>query len=842
MKRTQWIIVLAALALGVAGCGDDDSTVDGGLDAGRDGGRLDAGPDSQVMDDAGDDAGDDDGGMGDGGMDDAGDAGMTDAGMTDDGIAAVRGAAVGAQSPALEVRGVTVTYVRPVIGEDPAGFFVQAERTGPALFVTAAAGLDPVVAAGDVVDFDVTETADYNGVLHVSMATSFSRSSTGASLTGLVQDVSSAADLVSAVGDYVSEYVLAMGTLGAFNASSGTGHDAYTFETAGVTGNDNLQLRLAETSVVSLGLGGAAGTGCEVTVGPSPLWRFRNAAGTTDRAQLMGYADADIVVTDCPDLTVVGAEATNSDTVVVTFSRPVDGAAAGDFALTGGLTVSSIVVSADGTQVTLTLGAPMMQGTSYTVTVTGVTDAGDGDAIGTPNSAMFTGVGPSEVPGAGDLVITEVFYNFLAAAVTDDTDREWIELHNPSTTVTYQLMGCIVDDLVGGGAMPRTIDSSVLVGPGEYVAMAGSMSGVPASVFEWGPGLNNTGDSVVISCGGTVVDQIDYTNAAPWPTGAEGISIQLSNARLTADNNVGANWCLTPEGTTYGPDGQRGTPGAANLACSAAPVAPTVVSAMATSATTVVVSFSEALDGATVAAGDFMFNMGLTASAVVLAGDGLSATVTTSAQTAGSTYMVIVTGVSDTMGTAIAGMNTATFAGFTPAGGMVPTPGDLVITEIMQNPAFVDDTFAEYVELYNASSNTLDLNGLVLRDDGADSHTIANGGALLVAPGEYIVLGRNANTAMNGGIAVDYQYASFQLGNGDDEVVLATAGGTEIVRAAYDGGPTWPDPTGASMQLNPSMLNAAASNMAAAWCTSTVAISGTNTDLGTPGAANSACP
>ena len=82
---------------------------------------------------------------------------------------------------------------------------------------------------------------------------------------------------------------------------------------------------------------------------------------------------------------------------------------------------------------------------------------------------------------------------------------------------------------------------------------------------------------------------------------------------------------------------------------------------------------------ATVAVGDFAFDMGLTASAVVLAGDGLSATITTSAQTAGTTYTVTVTGVSDTMGTAIAGMNTAMFAGFMPAG-----MGVLIVSEYVE--------------------------------------------------------------------------------------------------------------------------------------------------------------
>lgn len=578
MKRIQWLIVLTALALGV-GCGDDDVMTDSGVDAGRDGGGvdsgMDAGRDAQTMEDGGDDAGGDDAGGDDAGMDDGGtDAGMddggTDAGMViPDGLAEVRAADVGAHDPALEVRGVTVTYVRSAIGEDPAGFFVQAAPAGPAVFVTAAAGLDPVVAVGDVLDFDVTETANLTGVLHVSAATNFMRSATGTSVAGLVQDLSSAADVVTAVDDYVSELVTVEATITSHSPTSGPGHDAYGIDTAAITGNDGLQLRVAESLVTSLGLGTAAAVGCEVTVGPSPLWRYQD--GATDRAQFMGYDAADITVEECPALQVAGAMAVDPMTVQVTFSRPVAGAEAGDFTFTGGLTASSIAVSADGLTVTVTLASGMMMDTDYTVTVAGVTDAGDMDAIDdAADEAMFTGIGAC--PIATGLIINEVDYDNVG-----DDDAEYIELFNGSASALDLTGYSIV--LVNGsnGLTYGPVSLSGSVAAGGYVIIGSAGLTVPAGTpfFMLSAALQNGApDAIaVLDASNAVVDLFVYENGDDsFMATVGGASVEFVRGTHfgTADSNtMEGSLSRVPNGCFSGNDATDWTfgpltPGAAN--------------------------------------------------------------------------------------------------------------------------------------------------------------------------------------------------------------------------------------------------------------------------------------
>lgn len=163
----------------------------------------------------------------------------------------------------------------------------------------------------------------------------------------------------------------------------------------------------------------------------------------------------------------------------------------------------------------------------------------------------------------------------------------------------------------------------------------------------------------------------------------------------------------------------------------------------------------------------------------------------------------------------------------------IPEVPELVIHEIMQNPAAVDDSVGEWFEVYNPMDVAADLNGLIIQDD-AGQHTIDNGGPLLVRAGQYLVLGNNGDLTVNGGLAIDYQYAGISLGNGSDWLTLLDRSGTQVIdQVAWDDGATFPDPNGASMALiAPDLDNDSGSNWRAS---RTPFVTG---DLGTPGDAN----
>ena len=176
------------------------------------------------------------------------------------------------------------------------------------------------------------------------------------------------------------------------------------------------------------------------------------------------------------------------------------------------------------------------------------------------------------------------------------------------------------------------------------------------------------------------------------------------------------------------------------------------------------------------------------------------------------------------------GFNDNTTWNFTTDNLGAAAPGDIVITEIMQNPSAVGDSAGEWFEIFNASASSINLQGWTI--NSGEFHTIDNGGPLIIGPGSYMVLGINSDSLLNGGVTVDYQYSGLFLGNGTDQLVLITAGALEIDRVEWDNGSTFPDPNGASMALTSTSVD---NNVGANWITSSTSFG--DGDLGTPGAA-----
>lgn len=151
-------------------------------------------------------------------------------------------------------------------------------------------------------------------------------------------------------------------------------------------------------------------------------------------------------------------------------------------------------------------------------------------------------------------------------------------------------------------------------------------------------------------------------------------------------------------------------------------------------------------------------------------------------------------------------------------------PGDLLITEVMANPASVGDTQGEWFEIYNRSGQALDLTGLVIRDAGSNTHTLS--GPLTIAVDSYFVLGRSSDSAVNGGYTANYQYSNFTLGNSSDEIILEFSGSI-VDSVSYSGDPAF-GIAGVSAELTRTGFLATPAGM----------VFGSG-DIGTPGSAGS---
>ena len=125
--------------------------------------------------------------------------------------------------------------------------------------------------------------------------------------------------------------------------------------------------------------------------------------------------------------------------------------------------------------------------------------------------------------------------------------------------------------------------------------------------------------------------------------------------------------------------------------------------------------------------------------------------------------------------------------------------GAMVINEVMINPAAVGDAAGEYVELFNAGSTTVDIQGWVLRDDDFNSFTIPTGSPVNVAPGATFLIAANGDPGLNGGFTPDLVWTNFALSNSGDEVVLEDGATVEQDRLVYSA-PPFTDSFAASLE------------------------------------------
>lgn len=454
---------------------------------------------------------------------------------------------------------------------------------------------------------------------------------------------------------------------------------------------------------------------------------------------------------------------------------------------------------------------------------------------------LVTFYGYSQNPG--DIVITEIMQNPI---VISDDFGEWFEVYN-TTGAPIDLNGWIIRDEPGANQNLTTINTSVIVPPGGYITLGRGGVTDPASpsynggithayVYDFSFLMANGADEVILEFNGVVIDEVRYgsTLGFPNPNGAS-MTLSANNLNSTA-NDLGANWCLAT--TVYDTtNNNRGTPAAVNDACG--PSCTLTLNASSASCTTtsgpgtnddtysVTLAFSGGNTGTTYT---------VTANSGTVGGDNPSSLATGTITVTGiveGTNVVIT--VSDLAGGGVCSLSrTITSPACIPA--TCANPGDIIITEILQDPAAVSDTLGEWFEVYNTTNTAIDIEGWVLSDLGNNVHTmVASGGNTIVPANGYLVIGRSTNTAVNGNAPVDYAWTVFTLGNNADQIII-TCGTTEIDRVEYTGASPWPNPTGSSMELSLTAYNSVDNDLGSNWG---VAVTPFGLgDNGTPGRAN----
>jgi len=165
--------------------------------------------------------------------------------------------------------------------------------------------------------------------------------------------------------------------------------------------------------------------------------------------------------------------------------------------------------------------------------------------------------------------------------------------------------------------------------------------------------------------------------------------------------------------------------------------------------------------------------------------------------------------------------------------------GDVIITELMINPAAVSDTNGEYIELYNTTDHVININGWMVSK--TKSFLIDKDGGLDIESHGFLVLGRNADYTSNGAVRVDYAYGSaFSLTNSSPNTINLMWNGNSIDKVILS------NPNGAagqSLSLDPGKFSSGANDDVNSWCLTpdidTYKLQGG--DWGTPGHMNAPC-
>ncbi len=170
---------------------------------------------------------------------------------------------------------------------------------------------------------------------------------------------------------------------------------------------------------------------------------------------------------------------------------------------------------------------------------------------------------------------------------------------------------------------------------------------------------------------------------------------------------------------------------------------------------------------------------------------------------------------------------------------VLPVEGDLLITEVMPNPAAVGDADGEWFEIL--AINAFDLNGVGLdrAGDTANPNVLGDPMCVHMAAGSYATFVKNIDTAMNGGLPAGTVRGKFTFSLVDGTTAapgdVRLMSGPNVIDAI-----SWTSTrSGKSHALDPDIMDPAANDDPSNFCDGVAVFGGG--DSGTPGMANPQC-
>ena len=142
-----------------------------------------------------------------------------------------------------------------------------------------------------------------------------------------------------------------------------------------------------------------------------------------------------------------------------------------------------------------------------------------------------------------ELVITKINYHPLAEENEVSSDYEFIEITNFGDA-SVDLTGLYLGELGLTYQFPKGV---VIRGNSSLYLASEAQSFEERYGFtpfdEFSRSLSNQGEKILLLDGyGNIIDEVSYSDEAPWPTEADGGGAYLAVKDFSLDNNDGANW------------------------------------------------------------------------------------------------------------------------------------------------------------------------------------------------------------------------------------------------------------------------------------------------------------
>ena len=434
---------------------------------------------------------------------------------------------------------------------------------------------------------------------------------------------------------------------------------------------------------------------------------------------------------------IVSAIPSSTTQISILFNETMDSTSLANavFNLSDGVTVASFVVFSNLQGGVLTTGTPLDSSIVYTLTIVGANDC-SGNILN-PNTMDF-GIGAK--PSKYEIVINELFAD--PSPTNGLPTEDYLEIYN-NTSKILDLTNCWISDLT---SMDQISAGKIL--PGEYLIICDNSFenqftpfGKVIAVTSF-PSLNNSEDVITLFTEDTtLIHSVHYFDS--WYRDDNKKDGGWSLEMIDPNNPCGKadNWIASTK--WFG-----GTPGTENTAFGTNPdvVLPMLTEANVTNDSTVVITFSEAIDNEGLMAAIYAIDNGIIISVIQII-DSKNVQLNLSTKlTFQIKYTITVTGAFDCVGNIIGSNNTAIFA--LPEQGFA---GDLIINEVLFNPFAGSEDFVEVYNNSNKFINLQDWSLANLENDSIDNYKTLIDQPKLILPGEFVLLTKN-----NQGVENDY--------------------------------------------------------------------------------------